>query len=109
MDLGAKIYHVRQCLHDPPNEGARQVLRRIKDAMAPQSLLLIDQMVIPDTGASPFAVQLDVTMITILNSTERTVPHWRRLLGEVSLEMNHFCKYDPELEYSILEAVPIRK
>ena len=76
--------------------------------MSPQSFLLIDEMVIPDTGASPFAMQLDVTMMAMFSSTERTVPYWRRLLGEVGLEITQVYRYDPELEYSILEAVPTR-
>ena len=76
--------------------------------MSPQSFLLIDEMVIPDTGASRFAMQLDVTMMAMFSSTERTVPYWRRLLGEVGLEITQVYRYDPELEYSILEAKPIR-
>lgn len=74
--------------------------------MAPQSLLFIDELVIPDTGASRFAMQLDVTMMSMFSSTERTLPYWRSLLGEVGLEITQVYKYDPELEYSILEAVP---
>jgi demethylsterigmatocystin 6-O-methyltransferase len=73
--------------------------------MSPQSILLIDEMVIPDTGASRFATQLDFTMMAMFNSTERTVPHWRKLLREVGLEISQVYRYDPELEYSILEAV----
>ena len=76
--------------------------------MSPQSFLLIDELVIPDTGASRFAMQLDITMMAMFNSPERTVPHWRRLLGEVGLEITQIYKYDPELEYSILEAVPVK-
>lgn len=73
--------------------------------MSPKSVLLIDELVIPDTGASPFSMQLDFTMMAIFNSTERTVPHWRSLLGELGLELTQVYKYDPDLEYSILEAV----
>ena len=77
--------------------------------MSPESFLLIDELVIPATGASPFSMQLDVTMMAMFNSTERTVPHWRKLLGEVGLEITQVYRYDPELEYSILEAVPIKQ
>lgn len=76
--------------------------------MAPQSVLLIDELVVPETGASPFSMQLDFTMMTFFNSTERTVPRWRELLGEVGLELAEVYRYDPDLEYSILEAVPGR-
>ena len=106
---GAKVYYIRQCLHDLPDEGAKKVLRRIKDAMSPDSLLWIDEMVIPETGASPFAMQLDFTMMTMFNSTERTLLHWKECLEDVGLQINQVYRYDPELEYSILEAVPARK
>jgi len=102
---GAKIYYIRQCLHDLPDKEAKQVLQHIRDAMSSKSVLLIDELVIPDTGASPFSMQLDFTMMAIFNSTERTVPHWRSLLGELGLELTQVYKYDPDLEYSILEAV----
>lgn len=77
--------------------------------MSPDFILLIDEIVIPDTGASLFAVQLDFTMMAMFNSTERTDSHWRGLLGEVGLEVTQVYRYDPEMiEYSILEAAPIK-
>ncbi|KAL9622889.1 MAG: hypothetical protein Q9160_002815 [Pyrenula sp. 1 TL-2023] len=100
---------IRQCLHDLPDEGAKQVLKQIRDAMSPQSVLLIDELVLPDTGASPFAMQLDFTMMAVLGSTERTVSNWRSLLGEIGLVITQVYRYDPELEYSILEAVAARE
>ena len=76
--------------------------------MSPQSsILLIDELVIPDTGASRFAMQLDVTMMAIFSSTERTVPHWRKLLQEVGLEIREVHRYDPELEFCVLEVVRV--
>ncbi|TVY21109.1 Demethylsterigmatocystin 6-O-methyltransferase [Lachnellula arida] len=105
---GARIYYIRQVLHDLNDETAKQVLRRIRDAMSPQSVLLIDELVIPETGASPFSTHLDVTMMSFFSSTERTVPYWQRLLGEVGLQVSQIYRYDPQLEYSILEAIPTK-
>ena len=73
--------------------------------MSPQSSLLIDELVIPNTGVSAFAMQLDFTMMALFSSTERTMSHWRSLLGEVALEIRQVYRYDPELDHSILEAV----
>ncbi|PQE06383.1 O-methyl transferase B protein [Rutstroemia sp. NJR-2017a WRK4] len=106
---GARIYYIRQCLHDLPDKEARVVLQQIRDAMAPHSILLIDEMVIPDTGASPFSMQLDMVMMAFLNAHERTISLWRKLLEEVGLEISQVHRYDPELEYSILEAVPMKR
>jgi demethylsterigmatocystin 6-O-methyltransferase len=74
--------------------------------MCPQSILLIDEMVIPSTGASPILMRLDLTMMTLFSSTERTVPQWHKLLAGARLELNQVWKYDPDLEYSILQAIP---
>ncbi|CAD6448723.1 35c97764-98e9-4b0b-85eb-c879caea947e [Sclerotinia trifoliorum] len=104
---GANIYYIRQCLHDFPDKEAKQVLQNIRDAMSPKSLLLIDEMVIPNIGASPFSMQLDFTMMAFLSSAERTLSHWRKLLEEVGLQLIQVYKYDTELEYSILEAVKV--
>ncbi|KAM3071367.1 hypothetical protein ACMFMG_008959 [Clarireedia jacksonii] len=106
---GARIYYIRQCLHDLPDKEAKVVLKQIRDAMSSQSILLIDEMVISDTGASPFAMQLDVVMMAFLGAHERTISLWRKLLEEVGLEISHVHSYDPELEYSILEAVPTKQ
>lgn len=73
--------------------------------MGPKSFLLIDELVIPETGASRFSTQLDFTMMAMFSSTERTVPQWRNLLKEVGLEITQVYRYDPHMEYSILEAV----
>jgi len=48
-------------------------------------------------------------MMAFFNSAERTVTQWRKLLGEVGLELTQVYQYDPDLEYSILEAVPAGK
>jgi hypothetical protein len=73
--------------------------------MSLQSFLLIDEMVIPDTGASSFAMQLDFTMMPCFSSTEPIVSHWAKLLGKIGIKLTQVHRYDPELKYSILEAV----
>jgi hypothetical protein len=73
--------------------------------MSSESILLIDEMVIPDTGASRFASQLDITMMATFNSCERTNSQWRKLLAEVGLEIKEAYSYDSEMEYTILEVV----
>lgn len=75
--------------------------------MGPQSILLIDEIVLPDTGASLTALQLDITMMTMFNATERTLPHWKKLLAEVGLKITEVYDYDPYGEDRILEALPI--
>ena len=77
--------------------------------MGPRSVLLIDELVIPNTGASRISVQLDMTMMSVFGATERTESDWRRLLHEVGFEVRKIHRYDPEIEYGILEAVVASK
>jgi hypothetical protein len=53
------------------------------------------------------AMQLDITMMTMLNATERTLTHWKSLLGEVGLNITKVYEYDVYGEDSVLEVVPI--
>lgn len=85
---------------------ARQVLQHIKDAMSSQSLLLIDEIVLREQGASINVMQLDITMLTMFNAMERSLAHWTKLLGGVGLKIAEVYKYDPYGEYCILEVLP---
>ena len=49
---GARLYYLRQILHDHSDEQATMVLRNLKDAMAPGSVSLIDEIVMPNTGGT---------------------------------------------------------
>lgn len=52
---GAKIYHLRRCLHNHPQESCLQVLQNTAAAMNSESTLLIGEMVIPDkAGANKY-------------------------------------------------------
>lgn len=95
------------CLHDLTDKAAEQVLGFIKDAMSSKSFLLIDEIVLPDKGASINAMELDITMMIMFNATERTLPQWKALLGEVGLKITEVYNYDIFGEESVLEAVPI--
>lgn len=101
---GARIYYIHQYLHDLPVETASIELQRIKDAMTTHSHLLIDELVLPDSGASRFSMQWAFTMMAMFNSMERTMARWRKLLGDVGLEVPEVYFYGSELEYSILQA-----
>jgi demethylsterigmatocystin 6-O-methyltransferase len=73
--------------------------------MSSKSTLLIDEIVLPNKGASINVMQLDVTMMTMLNGKERTLPHWRKLLGEVRLTITEVYNYDLYGEDCVLEAM----
>lgn len=98
---------MRNILHDYPDEKCRIILGHLKDAMGPDSAILIDDMVIPETDAHWHATQIDMVMMTVLASTERTVDQWHALLESAGLKAKKIVKYTVSLGDSIIMAVPI--
>ncbi len=76
------------------------------DAMNEKSLILIDDMVLPDVGAHWHAAQQDLTMMSSLASMERSEKQWRSLLEEAGLKIQTITPYTEETRDSIIVAVP---
>ncbi|PHH90714.1 hypothetical protein CDD83_2868 [Cordyceps sp. RAO-2017] len=78
---GARAYYMHWILHDWPDAVCESILARTKEAMKPgYSRLLIDEAVVPATGAHWETTGLDMTMLTLLSSAERTRAEWHELL-----------------------------
>ena len=52
------------------------------------SKLVINDIVIPETGATRFQTQSDMTMLAFLGAMERTEAQWRKLIEEAGLKVN---------------------
>lgn len=55
--------------------------------MSEESVLLIDEMVFPNSGVSWQAAQFDLTMMCAHASMERTQTQWKALLDSVDLKI----------------------
>jgi hypothetical protein len=89
--LGAKAYYMHSVLHDWPDNVCKDILKQVAGAMKKgYSKLLINENVIPDKGADWQATALDMMMITLFSSKERTFSQWSQLLEapEVGLKIN---------------------
>lgn len=72
-------------LHDWPDDVCKNILARITEAMKPgYSKLLINENVIPSTGAYWESSALDMVMLTLFCSKERTEADWYHLLENVA-------------------------
>jgi hypothetical protein len=91
----AKFYFMRGVLHDHPEHQARKILEQTKAAMGPESVLLIDEMILPETGVNLMAASIDMTMLTALAGMERTEAQWRVILADVGLELVQTLVYAP--------------
>lgn len=72
--------------------------------MDQDSLLLIDEIVLPDRGAHRYETQLDLTMLAMLNAEARTETHWKQLLAEVGMEIKDIVFYEEETREGIIIA-----
>lgn len=99
---GAKIYYMRHILHDWPDNKCREILQNVKDAMDAESILLLDDKVVPDIGASMTASALDLNMMCLFASMERTEKQWRALVGSVGMRVEGLWTYTEDVRDSVL-------
>lgn len=78
---GARAYYLHSVLHDWTDEVCESILARVKAAMrAGYSRLLINENVIPSKHADWQVTALDMVMMTVFASRERTEEEWYQLL-----------------------------
>jgi len=101
----AKAYYMRNIMHDWPDDKCADILTRLREACADDSMLLIDEMVLPDTGASWKQAQKDIQMMAGLAAMERSESQWRDVLARAGLKIRQVCTYDKEMGDSVIIAV----
>ena len=74
--------------------------------MAKDSKLLLNGMVLPNSGVHWQATQQDLTMMAALRSTEQLVEQWYALLAEAGLRVLEIYMYTTSLQGSAIVAVP---
>jgi hypothetical protein len=66
------------------------------------SRLLINEFVLPNTGADQLQASLDIMMMTLVSGMERAEMQWRALLESIGLEVVKIWSITPEIE-SVIE------
>ncbi|KAJ9484181.1 hypothetical protein VN97_g9208 [Penicillium thymicola] len=90
--IGAKFYYLRRIMHDWPDDKAATILRNIRTAMGPDSRVLIDDAVLPDTGANWQSAVADLAMMTFAGK-ERTKHQWEALAESAGLRVEQVHSY----------------
>ncbi|RDH29264.1 S-adenosyl-L-methionine-dependent methyltransferase [Aspergillus welwitschiae] len=93
---GAKAYYMRTVLHDWPDKQALQALHRVREAMADDSVLLINENTIPETGAPKFNASVDLIMMNMFSSLERTDKQWLSLLERAGFKVVKVWRSDDQ-------------
>lgn len=97
-------------MHDWPDEDCIRILKNIAPAIGPHSLILIDDVVLPETSVpwrvSTMVVMMIVMMMASLGGTECTKEDWESLLDRASLKVAHIVRYDDVKFHGVVAAVP---
>ena len=105
---GAGVYFLRNVLHDWPDEACQKILENVKPALAPYSRVVIQDQVVPTTGATFLNVGVDIAMM-IFSGMERSEKQWKTLLGSAGLEIVRILPPEPHPKeiafFSTIEAV----
>lgn len=104
--LGAKFYTLRRILHDWPDKEGTKILWNIADAMDANSRILIDEIVLPDTGAHWQATMADISMMIGLGGKERTTQQWHSLADSAGLQVEHIHSYTASTYTSVVVLAP---
>jgi hypothetical protein len=91
---GAKVYYLRTVLHDWPDQQARVIIRNIRDVMAEDSILLLNENVLPAEGVSLYQAELDMSMMTCFSSLDRTEEQFKELVESEGFELGQV--YTPQ-------------
>ena len=84
-ETGAKYYYSRNVLHDWEDDKCIEVLKNLVPALGPDSLILLDGLVLPDSGAHWMAAGYDIQMFMMHGATERTLSQWTALVEQAGL------------------------
>ncbi|KAI4177499.1 MAG: hypothetical protein LQ343_000480 [Gyalolechia ehrenbergii] len=102
---GSKAYLIRQVLHDWPDKECQVILSNLAAAIRPgYSKILINEIIVPDVGASDFITACDLVMMGLSGGMERTESHWRTLLASAGLRIEKIWTLDDQTE-SVIQAV----
>ena len=85
--IGAKAYYLRAVLHDWPDKLARQILENIKVSMSKDSMLLVSEIVMPDSNAPLFNAEVDLSMMAMFSAIDRTQAQFQELFDSAGLDL----------------------
>ncbi|EKG17904.1 O-methyltransferase family 2 [Macrophomina phaseolina MS6] len=97
---GALVYYIRRVMHNWSDENNARILGHIREAMAPESRILITEQVMANPPP-PEASCLDLLMMG-LGSQERTEKDWYFLADAAGLELVKIWK-SPQTAVAVIE------
>lgn len=105
---GAKAYYLGHVLHDWPDKQAHVILDKIREAMGPESVLLINESILPGSKVPLRTASVDLIMMANFSSLERTQAQFEALLSNAGFDLVKIwtAPDTPAASGALLEAVP---
>ncbi len=100
VPAGADVYILQHIIHDWEDSDAVTILGRCREAMNPESTILLVESVIPGGNEPCFGKWLDLMML-LVGGRERTEKEYRNLFSAAGLNLNRIVP--TALETGILE------
>lgn len=90
---GAKVYYLREVLHDWPDEQCVEILGHLRAALAQDSVLLIDDLIVGWQTLHWAEAANDLSVMCTLGAKERTLTEWDALLEASGMQRQHVHYY----------------
>ncbi|KAL8793067.1 MAG: hypothetical protein Q9195_004379 [Heterodermia aff. obscurata] len=100
-----RVEFMQHDFFEPQPIKAILILQRLKQAMVPNSTILIDEIILPETRAHFHAAQSDIMMMILLGAVERTEKEFHKLLHDAGLKLSKIWVYDESVRRAIVGAV----
>lgn len=98
----AKFYYLRYVLHDWNDEDCLRILSHLRNAMSASSIILIDEILLQEMNAHYLATELDLSMMCVVGSRERTLAEYNQIFKRAGLELLSARTYTPTTGMSIM-------
>jgi hypothetical protein len=104
---GADAYLLSRVLHDWDDADAARILATCRQAMRPDSRLLIVEAILPARASDlPAAIRMDLHMLLLLGARERTEAEFQRLLDESGFHLRRVLTTTSPAGLGVIEALP---
>jgi hypothetical protein len=105
VPAGGDAYIMKHIIHDWDDERASTILRCCHQQMPAEGRLLVVEMVIPEGNAPSFGKLMDLEMLVLLHSYERSEEEYRELFKQSGFNLTRVVA--TKSAYSVIEGVPI--
>lgn len=85
--IDADLFMMKAIIHDWPDDQAARILRRVRERMRRDSLLVLCEMIVPGPNEASLGKYVDIEMLVHAGGKERTEAEFTALLAQADLRL----------------------